>query len=117
VQLAEQDGLVLGYAVLRVSGGGAYIADLLALPERRDVAAGLVADAIAHARKAGAERIECWLSARHVYRSVLEKIGLKERLVRNAMAFAPLRTPLEGLTPLLDPNAAVHLVMGDADLV
>jgi GNAT superfamily N-acetyltransferase len=117
VRLAEQEGCLLGYAVLRVSGERAYIADLLALPDRAELVRALVADAIMQARRAGAERIECWLPSRHVYRPVLEELGMKQRLVRNAMAFGPLRTPLEELVPLADPCAAIHLTMGDTDLV
>jgi len=117
VKLAEQAGGVLGYLVLRVTDGRAYVADLLALPERGDVAASLVAAAIAEAQRAGAERIDCWLPSRHVYRPLLEEFGFKQRSVREAMAFGPLRTPLGGLAPLLDPNAPIHLTMGDTDLV
>jgi hypothetical protein len=116
LRLAEEGGCLLGYAVLRIAAERAYIADLLALPERIDVAEALVADAIAQARRASAERIECWLPSRHPYRPVLEQLGMKQRLVRNAMAFGPLRTPLGELAPLADPNAAVHLTMGDTDL-
>jgi GNAT superfamily N-acetyltransferase len=117
VNVAEQEGRVLGYSAMRVAPQGrARIADLLALPERSDVAASLAAAAMADGREAGAERIECWLPSRHVYRPLLERLGFRQRSVRDAMAFGPLRTPLEELTPLLDPNGAIHLAMGDTDL-
>ena len=116
IRIAEEEGCVLGYAVLNVANGRASIADLLALPGRIDVAASLVDDAIGYAIESGATTLECWCQTRHPYKDVLLARSFRpKRTIR--LTYLPLRTARAEVEFLASPKAAVHFALGDTDLV
>ena len=75
VRVAEQEGRILGYLVLKITEGNGYIADVLALPERSDVVRSLVDDALGLFCEGHVESITCWMIARHPYNGILRRCG------------------------------------------
>lgn len=115
-RLAEENGEVLGFCVVKVSRGRGCIADLLALPGRTDVVGSLIDDAIDVVRDADGYGLDCWITTRHPYAGVLRQRGFFDRRSQAPLRVrAPHRPQLLDL--LLDPTATVHLAMGDSDLV
>ena len=117
IRLAEQEGRVLGYAVLRSSQNRAHIADLLALPGRLDVAASLVRDALVHFSERGGETIECWSPADHPYRPLLRQAGFLRTRRSISMKFVPRCATRDQIAPIGRRGAVVHFMAGDSDLV
>jgi GNAT superfamily N-acetyltransferase len=116
VRLAEHGERILGYAVLRVSRGKAYIADLLALPEREDVARSLVRDALGYFRRARVSPVRCWLPSHHPYREVLLQQGFLPKQRMDGLRYTAYGRPKGFLNVLSDPRALVHVTLGDTDL-
>jgi hypothetical protein len=114
--IVERDRL-LGYAVLRLAGAKAYLADLLAVPGRIDVIETLLADALRLAQRAGAAGVECWLSNPHPYRAALRRQGFVDSRLNVGVVYHPIAATTEDLRCLSDPAARVHFQMGDSDLV
>jgi GNAT superfamily N-acetyltransferase len=116
---ARGAGPICGFAASCVpKPGRGYIADLLALPGRDDVAAALLERAVAALSDAGVSKIEAWLPGRHPYRALLDANGFRPR---GAVAFG-VRPAIEYLSTLPmpfrdDPAAAIHISAGDCDLV
>ena len=117
IRLAEAEGLILGYLVLRMSGSRGYIADLLVLPGRDDVVASLVSDALGQFRSGGVLSVECWATRNHPYREVLGQHGFDQK--RRTMQFycQPMRVADEVVQPFGGRDVVMHLVSGDTDLV
>ena len=117
VRSISDRGRLLGYAVLRLAGTKAYLADLLALPGRIDVLERLVADAVTLAHSDGASGLECWLSGGHPYRGALRRQGFFDSRLDVGVEFHPIAATAEDLRCLRDPHARVHFQMGDTDMV
>jgi hypothetical protein len=117
VTLAEDNADVLGYLVRRVTGGRGYIADLLALPGRTDVAEDLLRHAAARLAASGVTELECWLPRVHPYQDVVRSCGFTHR--RRSIAFVgrPSREGGKDFAFGADPNAPVHITIGDTDLI
>jgi hypothetical protein len=115
-ELIEGERLV-GYAVVREAGRRAYLSDLLTLPDRPELVDALVADAIEVARRGGAAILECWLPRRHPYRSALRRRGFVDRGRDGGISYHAVEMPQSELAPLDDPNARIHYLLGDTDLV
>jgi hypothetical protein len=109
-------GDLIGYAAVRVAGGRGYLADVLALPDRRDAVEALVRDAVEVARWSRAAVIECWLPQRHPYRAALQRLGFIDR-GDAGVSYHPVRASDAQLAPLADPRARLHYTLGDTDLV
>jgi hypothetical protein len=117
VRLADQGGALLGYTVLRVSRGRGYLADILALPGRTDVARSLIRDALDQFRGLGIGRADCWLPSHHPYRRAFAAAGFVHRRIVGP-TWTPLALPMSELAFLgNDPRAAIHYTLGDTDLV
>jgi hypothetical protein len=110
-------GRLLGYAVLRLAGDRAFIADLLALPGRHDVVEALLADATSIARAKSVAAIECWLSKGHPYRAALRRRGFVDSRIEVVLEYHAVGVDDADLAPLRDPRAKVHFLTGDTDLV
>jgi len=108
---------VLGFAALRVSNGTAYLADLLVLPGRNDVAGALAGEALERARAAGFERARCWLPERHPFREAVAGAGLSRAKEQRGFTYEVLRAPKGSLDFIDDPEAAVHVTIADTDLI
>jgi hypothetical protein len=119
ILLAEGDGHMLGYAVLAADArtDKGYIADVLTLPGRLDVARSLIEEALAHFRRAGLAQAECLLPGRHPYRAVLDELGFVQRRGKEALAYRPAAAPEDALAFLRDRNTAIHHTAGDTDRV
>lgn len=114
----EHEGRILGWVVFRTSYGKGYIADLLALPGRLDVAAALLADAAAALRRGGVAEVQCWCTANHPYRALLNDAGFSQKRRTVAITFQTTRPGVESLiAPLQAPGALVHFMLGDSDLI
>jgi GNAT superfamily N-acetyltransferase len=116
VLLAEERSDILGFVALRVSRGKSSIAYLLALPDRLDVVRSLAAAALSRFRDAGVSEVICALPRRHPYRSVLAEQGFTRKGHAIPFTCRP-NAPDIDLSLLQEPKAAVHLMLGDTDLV
>jgi predicted N-acetyltransferase YhbS len=119
IKVAEDEGELLGYCVSRTSNArrSGYIADLFALPDRADAIEALVADALTTFRQEGLSTGECRLPEHHPYRPVIEAAGFVARSRPVDEIYMALRVSEEALAFLLDPSAALHITMGDSDIV
>jgi hypothetical protein len=117
VRTISDDGRLLGYAILRLAGARAYLADVLALPGRLDVVETLLADAVAIARRARAAGLECFLSGNHPYRAALRRQGVIDTRIDIGLEYHPIGATVEDLRCLANRRARVHFQMGDTDLV
>ena len=113
----DEDGTVLGYAVGKARGDQGYLADLLALPGRLDVAAALVAEIDAVLERAGCVDVLCWLPERHPYRAVLRRAGYLDARRQPFITYRPCGASPEELEFLAAPETRVHFMLGDTDLV
>jgi len=113
---AEEGTNVVGFAALRVSHGKGYVAYLLALPERADVVSALVRHSLTYFRKAGIAEVASALPKRHPYRSTLVQEGFTRTGHTVPFTARPLRPEVD-VSLLQHRKAAVHLMLGDTDLV
>jgi hypothetical protein len=117
VRLAEQEGQVLGYLVLAARGEVGHVADVLALPRRLDVVRSLVEDALRILDEAGVVRVRCWMPAVHSYNVVLRLYGFLPGPGRTGAVWSPRRLDANALSFLHEPEAPVHVTLGDSDHV
>lgn len=117
VRIAQQDGQYLGYAVTRLLEGRAYLADILALPGRVDVAESLIRDAIDLATNAGASSILTRLPQRHPYRNAVVRAGLVDLGHIAGEMIEPHRPEDPGFAFLDQQDARIHYVLADTDSV
>jgi hypothetical protein len=115
IRYAEQDGALVGFSVLRISFDRGYIADLLALPDRLDVAAALLDEAIAHLAATHVRRIDWWVNVRHPYQQLARERGFFDKRVVDISCFP--HNPALDLSFLTDPSVPAHIAAGDTDLV
>jgi hypothetical protein len=116
--LAAREGRdVTGFAALRVSNGRGYLADVLALPGRTDVVGQLVREGARRLRALGVSSAVCWVPQLHPYREVVVAAGFSR--VKRTMAFTyeVLQAPEGALAFLAEPDAQMHVMIGDTDLV
>jgi GNAT superfamily N-acetyltransferase len=113
---AEERGEVVGFAALRLSRGKGYIAYLLVLPERLAAAGALVRRSLAYFRNAGVAEVVCGLPEHHPYGPLLTDEGFARKSHVIPLTCRPVREELD-LSFLQEPKAAVHLMLGDTDMV
>jgi GNAT superfamily N-acetyltransferase len=116
IRIAEDAGDVVGYSVIKIRGQRAYLVDLLALPERLDVAAALIQDAVDQAEAAGVAGMSSWMAQQHPYTRLLERCGFVDSHRPTGLAIGVKRKTWDEMAPLLDPNLRVHLMEGDTDM-
>ncbi|MCK9485668.1 MAG: hypothetical protein M0R73_03055 [Dehalococcoidia bacterium] len=117
IRLAEAEGQILGYSVVRATSDSGVLADLLALPGREDVADALIKDALTLARQAGAPSVRTWMMRHHPYHRLLVHAGfMQNQSIVEPGYEAKHMDPVE-LEFLADPQARVHIVIGDTDHV
>jgi hypothetical protein len=118
IKLAEMDGRIAGYTVLRETGGRAYIADLLALPEHLGAIRALAGAAMDHFRRAGASSVECLMAAGHPYREPLASAGFVGRRRRKTpLSLQPLHATPAQVAFFTGAGLRLHLMLGDSDIV
>ena len=116
MRLVEQGDRLLGFSALRVAGARGYIADLLALPGRTDVAASLAHDALVHVREHGVTSLQWWATSGHPYRAGFRQLGFREK-AQKTVYFQPIRLADERLTRFQSAKTPIHVTAGDTDLV
>jgi hypothetical protein len=114
VHTAEENERLLGYISYRVSKGVGFVGGLLALPDRLDVAEGLLQEAMGSLHRQNVATIQCWCPPRHPYQAVLRRLGIDKRRRTKHLVINAAR---EEFTFLDDPAASVYFVAGDTDLV
>jgi hypothetical protein len=117
IHQVDEDGRLLGYAVLCARRNRAYIADLLVAPGRDDVLNALICDALEHFAAAGVRSVDCWTAKRHPYRAALEAQGFARKSGLRTLAWRPLGTAEHELLFLDAPDAIIHVMAGDTDRV
>jgi GNAT superfamily N-acetyltransferase len=115
VRVTEQNDDILGYAVCKVSGTSGYIADLLALPGRLDVARFLLEDSLRLLGGRGITNVTCWMAARHPYAEVLRRCGFLVSNKKTGAAYRPFLRHSDELEFLSDRRARIHVMLGDSD--
>lgn len=116
IRLAESGGRLVGYSVTTSLRRHGYIADLLTLPGRVDVAESLLHDALAAFREAGLQSGRCWAPHGHPYLGALGRSGFTGRKQPRHVTYRAHRNP-ERAHVLSEPEARVHLMIGDSDNV
>ena len=109
VRVAKQEGSILGYLILKISEGEGYIADILALPGRVDVVRSLIEDALRRFRESGAERVNCWMIARHPYNGILRRYGFMDAGKKIIFTYRAESLDDEVLAFVADAGARLHL--------
>jgi GNAT superfamily N-acetyltransferase len=117
IRVAEQEGRVLGYAVLATRRGAGFIPDILALPGRLDVVDSLVRDAAEYLQACGVPHAECWLLSNHPYAGILKRCGFYRRTGRVPPTLEAVNVLRSDIEFLAGTDAAIHFTAGDTDLV
>lgn len=117
IVFAEQGGSLLGYAVTRVDGDRGYLVDLLAPPHRGDVLDALIGDALSRMRADGVSGILCWLVARHPYRRHLRRYGFFDSRRNPNFTHSAAGLPESEIAFMEEPEARIHLMHGDMDVI
>jgi GNAT superfamily N-acetyltransferase len=117
VRIAEQEGRILGYLILKISQGEGYIADLLALPERVDVVRSLIRDALRIFREARVELVQCWMISRHPYNRILRRYGFLDSGKDVGFRYRLKRIDPASVEFLEGADARIHLTQGDTDWI
>ena len=115
--LARDGGAVAGLAAVRVSNGVGYIAELLTQPGRSEVAGALARECLRRIHAAGAEKARCWLPERHPCRDAVVEAGFSRVKEQRSFTYELLQAPAGSLAFLDDPEAQVHITIGDTDLI
>jgi len=128
---AERGKALVGFLIMRQSGGSSQIAELLAAPGQLDVVWGLLAMATEQARRENSLVITAWAPPGHPYHSILSQAGFvsPERLHRLARSRSYLGDRLYQVILYTQHLPSVQqaelcgrarqwsLAMGDSDLV
>ena len=113
---AEESGRLAGFAVGTQKRGDGYVADLLALPGRSDVASVLVADLTRRLERRGVHAVQCWLPHHHPYRAILREHGFVTRHGFVAFHYRADTIDPEEVAFLGEPDAKIHVTAGDSDI-
>jgi len=122
VKIAQRDAKILGYMVLRIERHQpdypiGYIVDLLALPNRLDVATALVEDAVSYFDGQHINMILYMLMRNHPYEAILKRNGFivkRERVPLFYKAYAEIR---ELRKREIRSPSRIHFVYGDLDVI
>ena len=117
IQIAEDGDRMLGYIVTRRAGEQGYIADLLALAPRHDVAQSLLCDALRTFDATPHCDAYAWLPRFHPYAELFRRAGFLNTGRGAGAGYRPVRIAAERLTFLAGRRARIHLMLGDSDHV
>jgi len=117
ITIAEEDGHVLGYVVSCTSSAVGFIADLIALPERPDVARSLALAALTALARRDVTTVQCWLPAQHPYGPVLRDLSFVRSERKLRFRYGPVGPSSTRLDLLRRSDTPLHLTAGDTDLV
>ena len=108
---------MLGYLVFKISEGTGYVADLLALPDRHEVARSLIEDALGAFRRAGVDSAACWMISRHPYNRMLRRYGFVDSKRDVGFEYRAITVDSADVEFLDDSRAQIHLTHGDSDWI
>jgi len=118
IKLAEEEGQMVGYAVLRRTNGRAHLADMMALPGRDDVVEALALAALEHFREAGESTVQFLMPKNHPYEQTLRRCGFAGKRKRKVPPdFLPMRLSEDELASLTKPDLRFHFMLGDSDTI
>ena len=117
ILVASEGDATVGYLVLRWTRRSAVIADILARPNRPDIVSRLVNDASWQAGSHGAAIINCALPERHPYRDAVMDNGFLDIGRQTNIRYQHRNVSAETLTFLEEPDANVHVTLGDFDFI
>lgn len=117
IRLAEEEGRVLGYAVVRTQKDVGFISDILALPGRLDVVESLARDATECLQGLGVQHAQCWLLSNHPYIAPLARCGFLRTAGKTPPTLEAVNVPRSDIEFLAGRDATVHFTLGDTDLV
>ncbi len=107
---------LLGYLAYKLADDRGLVMDMLAQPGRTDVVGSLLREASRRFAAASVEAGVCWLPRRHPYRSTLRRQGyLDFAQTAGIQVEAYSELPSREIEFLEDPNANIHLTLGDLD--
>lgn len=94
IMIARKDKQVLGYCVLRINGYNdeypvGYIVDLVALPDRLDVAKSLIAKGLEFFKENNVNIVNYQIPEMHPYVNVFKRIGFVDSRVRLHVFYVP----------------------------
>ncbi len=111
----DEAGSILGYVVTKVDQDRGYLADLLTLPGRSDVAAVLVEAAVRGLAAAGCTSVTCLLPMHHPSSAVLRAQGFLSKPLNVINVYRNYGLPAEALDFLSLENTSIHYTLGDSD--
>jgi hypothetical protein len=113
----DASGALLGYGVCAARGERGVVADLLTLPDHDEVVSALIAALVADLERARCVEAVCWLNRRHPYRDAFQRAGFLDARETPSLTFRPGRVEPAQLDFLTAPQARIHFMLGDTDLV
>jgi hypothetical protein len=123
VRIAEGNGEILGYIVLRIKKNQAsdpddsvgYIVDLLTLPNRLDVANKLLIDGIRYFDNNHVNLIQSFMTKNHSYEGLFRNQGFLDSRIRISVTYNWLNG--ESKVKGLDSPNRMHIQYGDTDWI
>jgi hypothetical protein len=114
---AEQEGELIGWAVLKSDGRSGYLADLLVAPGREDASEALARTSLARLDGEGVSRALCWLPQRHSYRRALRRAGFLDWGLDVPLAYGWEGDGASDDGLLRRRDVRLHFTIGDSDFV
>lgn len=120
VKLIEENGFIVGYIVLRTNTYRenypiGYIIDLLALPDRLDVADALIDNSIHYFDDLKVNVIRCWVVKNHPYEKLLNRHGLLNKKTKLFVSYLPIQVGSEIDEFKTAQANRIHFQLGDTD--
>lgn len=115
--VAEDGAAMAGYAVLSGQKRALFIADLLVLPDRSDVAETLIHEALRIAATEAYETCACCIPMHHPYRIALARFDFSQKRRTIECRSVPVTVDKADFNFLADPRAPIHVTLGDTDLI
>lgn len=117
IYLAEEADHLIGYVTASVSQGKGCIADLLVLAERVDAAEALLNRALSDFAGSSIRTAQSWSLMHHPYQAALSGAGFSAKRRTLALRTRPRAGRSNAVGFSGDPNALIHIMAGDSDLV
>lgn len=107
---------LLGTVVVKRAGDRGHVLDLVVDPAHPEVAAHLLEAGWSVLRAQGARVVSCWLPVGHQYESALHAARFLKS-GRGAHVSLKRRREVDGFARLAEPDARIHITLGDFDFV
>jgi len=122
IRQVEDDGQLLGYSVLRINRYHneypvGFIVDLLAIPQRLDIADTLVADAVNYFDENDINAIFCLVVKNHPYERIFKKYSFLEGRKKPNIFYNALKLKAKLSDLRMASASKVHFSYGDRDSI